>query len=84
MAQLGEFSTANTLLRSAVKAFGSKEAVSRARDIVAEAEIALAAHDLGLTTNALDIACTTLESHGDHPNALHGRGRSVRRTPLCR
>lgn len=79
MAQLGDFSKAYKLLRSAAKAFGSKEAVSRARCIVAEAEIALAARDLGLTTNALDIACSTLESHGDHTNAMHGRLLCVRR-----
>src|SRR3954468_18918038 len=47
MAQLGEFSRARELLRSAARAFGAKEAVSRARCIVAEAEIALASRDLG-------------------------------------
>ena len=75
MAQLGDFSTANKLLRSAIEAFGSKQAVSRARCIVAKAEIALAARDLGVTTKALDIACATLESHGDHGNAMHARLR---------
>ena len=79
MAQLGDFSTANKLLRSAIKAFGSKETVSRARCIVAKAEIALAQRDLGVTTKALDIACATLESHGDHGNAMHARLLCVRR-----
>ncbi|MGC2042176.1 MAG: helix-turn-helix domain-containing protein, partial [Paraburkholderia caledonica] len=42
MAQLGDFIRAKALVRSAARAFGSKQAVARARCVVAEAEIALA------------------------------------------
>ena len=69
MAQLGEFARAKALLRSAARAFGAKEAVSRARCIVAEAEVALASRDLGWRTKWLDAARVTLEAHGDHANA---------------
>jgi hypothetical protein len=41
MAQLGDLVRAKVLLRKAARAFGPKEAVARARCIVAEAEIAL-------------------------------------------
>ena len=47
MAQLGDLVRAKALLRSAARAFGPKEAVARARCVVAEAEIALASRDLG-------------------------------------
>src|SRR5947208_14270786 len=40
MAQLGDLAKAKTLLRSAARAFGPREAVARARCVVAEAEIA--------------------------------------------
>ena len=40
MAQLGDFVRAKALVRSAARAFGPKEAVARARCVVAEAEIA--------------------------------------------
>src|SRR5438477_12030 len=43
MAQLGDLVRAKVLLRSAARAFGPKEAVARARCVVAEAELALAA-----------------------------------------
>ena len=42
MAQLGDLDRGRLLLRSAARAFGPREAVARARCIVAEAEIALA------------------------------------------
>jgi hypothetical protein len=82
MAQLGDFSRARELLRSAARAFGTKEAVSRARCIVAEAEIALASRDLGWAPKALDAARTTLETHGDYVNAAHARYLEVRRLLL--
>ena len=41
MAQLGDLVRAKALLRSAARAFGPKEAMARARCVVAEAEIAL-------------------------------------------
>src|SRR5213595_397723 len=65
MAQLGDLARAKALLRRAARAFGPKEAVARARCIVAEAEVALASRDLGWPANALDAARATLEKHGD-------------------
>ncbi|RWD23682.1 MAG: helix-turn-helix domain-containing protein, partial [Mesorhizobium sp.] len=47
MAQLGDFAKAKTLLKSAARAFSPREAVARARCVVAEAEIALVSRDLG-------------------------------------
>ncbi|MEA2958552.1 MAG: hypothetical protein QOJ58_4061, partial [Alphaproteobacteria bacterium] len=46
MAQLGDLVRAKTLVRSAARAFGPKEALARARCVVAEAEIALVSRDL--------------------------------------
>src|SRR6516225_7424302 len=61
MARLGDLVRAKALLRSAARAFGSKEAVARARCVVAEAEIALVSRDLGWLPNALNAARATLE-----------------------
>ncbi|MDP9197962.1 MAG: helix-turn-helix domain-containing protein [Pseudomonadota bacterium] len=82
MAQLGDLVRAKALLRSAAHAFGPKEAVARARCIVAEAEVALAARDLGWPAKALDAARTTLEAHGDQLNAVHARYLEIRRLLL--
>ncbi len=82
MAQLGDLVRAKALLRSAVRAFGPKEAVARARCVVAEAEIALASRDLGWPATSLDAARTTLEEHGDRVNAAHARYLEVRRLLL--
>jgi len=82
MAQLGDFARARTLVRSAARAFGSKEPVSRARCIVAEAEIALSSRDLGWPPKALDTARATLEAHGDRVNAAHARYLAIRRLLL--
>src|SRR5271169_1528076 len=71
MAQLGELARAKALLRSAGRAFGPREAVARARCVVAEAEIALVSRDLGWPAKALDAARATLETHGDRVNAAH-------------
>jgi hypothetical protein len=79
MAQLGDLVRAKVLLRSAGRAFGSKEAVARARCVVAEAEIALVSRDLGWPAKSLDTARRTLEAHGDHVNAAHARNLAVRR-----
>jgi len=73
MAQLGDLIRAKALLRSAARAFGPKEAVARARCVVAEAEIALVSRDLGWPAKALDAARATLEEHGDRANAAHAR-----------
>lgn len=82
MAQLGDLVRAKALLRSAARAFGPREALARARCVVAEAEIALASRDLGWPANALDAARTILEAHGDHVNAAHARYLDVRRLLL--
>jgi hypothetical protein len=82
MAQLGDFTRAKELLRRAARAFGPKEAVSRARCIVAEAEVALASRDLGWPAKSLDAARVTLEAHGDRMNAAHARYLEVRRLVL--
>jgi hypothetical protein len=82
MAQLGDFVRAKALLRSARRAFGPKEAVARARCVVAEADIALASRDLGWPPKALDAARATLEEHGDPVNAAHARQLEVRRLLL--
>jgi hypothetical protein len=82
MAQLGDHIRAKALLRRAARAFGPKQAVSRARCIVAEAEIALASRDLGSTAKALGTARATLEAHGDRVNAAHARYLEVRRLLL--
>ena len=82
MAQLGDFARAKELLRSAARAFGPKEAVARARCVVAEAEIALASRDLGWPPKTLDAARATLEVHGDRLNAAYARYLEVRRLVL--
>ena len=82
MAQLGDFVRARTLVRNAARAFGAKEPVSRARCIVAEAEIALSSRDLGWPAKALDAARATLEAHGDRVNAAHARYLDIRRLLL--
>ena len=82
MAQLGDLVRAKALVRRAARAFGPKEAVSRARCVVAEAEIALVSRDLGWPAKALDAARATLEAHGDRVNAAHARNLKVRRLLL--
>jgi hypothetical protein len=82
MAQLGDLARAKALLKSAARAFGPKEAVARARCVVAEAEIALVSRDLGWPAKALDAARATLEAHGDRLNAAHARYLEVRRLLL--
>src|SRR6202046_1820068 len=82
MAQLGEYARAKELLRRAARAFGPKQAVARARCIVAEAEIALASRDLGWPAKMLDAARSTLEAHGDRLNAAYARYVEVRRLVL--
>jgi len=82
MAQLGDLVRAKALLRSAARAFGTKDAVARARCVVAEAEIALVSRDLGFPAKALDAARATLAAHGDRLNAAHARHLEVRRLLL--
>ena len=66
----------------AARGFGSREPVARARCVVAEAEIALAARDLSWPAEALDAARETLEERGDLVNAAHARYLAVRRLLL--
>src|ERR1700704_691191 len=82
MAQIGDLVRAKTLLRSAARAFGPREAVARARCVVAEAEVALASRDLGWPAKALDAARAALEEHGDRANAAHARYLQTRRLLL--
>ena len=82
MAQLGDLVRAKALVRRAARAFGPREAVARARCVVAEAEIALVSRDLGWPVKALDVARATLEAHGDRVNAAYARYLEVRRLLL--
>jgi hypothetical protein len=82
MAQLGDLVRAKSLLRRATRAFGPKEAVARARCVLAEAEVALASRDLGWPAKTLNAARATLELHGDRVNAAHARYLEVRRLLL--
>lgn len=82
MAQLGDLVRAKVLLKRAARAFGPKEAVARARCVVAEAEVALASRDLGWPAKALDAARATLEAQGDRLNAAHARHLEIRRLLL--
>ena len=78
MAQLGDFVRAKMLLRRAARAFGPREAVARARCVVAEAEIALVSRDLQWAAKALNAAHATLLAHGDRLNAAHARHLEIR------
>ena len=82
MAQLGDLVRAKFALKKAARAFGPREAVARARCIVAEAELALVSRDLGWPAKALDEARATLEAHGDRLNAAHARNIEARRLLL--
>jgi hypothetical protein len=82
MAQLGDFDRAKSLLRSAARTFGAKEAVARARCVVAEAEIALVSRDLGFPAKVLNAARVTLEARGDRVNAAQAQYLEVRRLLL--
>lgn len=82
MAQLGDLAKARTLLRRAARAFGLKAAVSRARCVLAEAEIALASRELGRSARALAEARAALERGGDRANAALARLLEVRRLVL--
>lgn len=82
MAQLGDLVRAKALLTMAARAFGPREAVARARCVVAEAEIALVSRDLAFPAKSLTLAQATLEAHGDKLNAAHARHLEVRRLLL--
>jgi hypothetical protein len=82
MARLGEYPRARALLRRAARGFGPREALARARCVVAEAEVALALRDLGGWSRALAAAAAVLEARGDHANALQARLIAARRLVL--
>uniref|UniRef100_UPI002FCDCA30 helix-turn-helix domain-containing protein n=1 Tax=Duganella sp. S19_KUP01_CR8 TaxID=3025502 RepID=UPI002FCDCA30 len=82
MAQLGEHGRARELLRRAARGFGFHEELSRARCVIAEAEVALAVRDFAGSPRALTAALATLEAHADRANALHARLIAVRRLLL--
>src|SRR4029434_7946435 len=82
MAQLGDLVRAKVLLRRAARAFGPKEAVARARCVVAEAEIALVSRDLNWPSKTLAAARATLQEHGDTVNAAYARYLEIRRLVL--
>lgn len=79
MAQLGDLAKAKALLRSAARAFGPREAMARARCVVAEAEIALVSRDLNWPVKTLAAARAMLERHGDLANAAHAGHIEARR-----
>ena len=82
MAQLGDLARARMLLRRAARCYGSREPLSRARCMVAEAEIALASRDLGWSPKSIGVARAILEAHGDRTNAAHARYLEIRRLLL--
>lgn len=82
MAQLGELARARQLLREAKRKFPLDSALAQARCTVAEAEVALALHDLRWSQRPLERALVTLEERGDHANALYARLILVRRSLL--
>ena len=82
MAQLGDLVRAKALLRRAVRGFGPKEPVPRARCVVAEVEVALAARELNWSTKSLEAARRVLEQHGDRANAAQARYLEIRRLVL--
>jgi len=82
MAQLGEYPRARELLRRAMRGFGAREELARARCVVAEAEVALAMRDLSGSPRPLVEASSVLAARGDHANALQARLIAVRRLLL--
>jgi DNA-binding transcriptional ArsR family regulator len=82
MAQLGELERARELLRRAARGFGPLEIVARARCVVAAAEVALAARDLGAQPRAFKAALRALAERGDTLNVWHGQLSLARRELL--
>ncbi len=82
MAQLGEYPRGRELLRRAARGFSTREALARARCIVAEAEVALAMRDLNFSPRALMAAAAMLEAGADHTNALQAKLIAARRLLL--
>lgn len=82
MAQLGDLERAKALLKRAIRAFAPRESLARARCVVAQAEVALAARDLNWPMKALHNARGVLEQHADWANAAHARHVEIRRHVL--
>lgn len=82
MAQLGDLVRAKALIKRATRAFGPREAVARARCVIAAAEIALVSRDLSWPAKPLDHAREVLNRHGDPANAAHARYLAIRRLLL--
>src|SRR5688572_10558138 len=82
MAQLGDYAIARDLLRRAARSFGAREQLSRARCVVAEAEVALAMRDLGGSPRTLAQAAAALEARADRANAIQAHLIAVRRLLL--
>ena len=82
MAQLGDYARARELLKRAARGFGAHEETSRARCVVAEAEVALAMRDLRGAPRTLAAAAAALDARSDRANALHARLIAVRRLLL--
>lgn len=82
MAQLGEYPRARELLRLAARRFGAREALARARCVVAEAEVALAMRDFAGSPRALADAAAVLDARADRANALQARLIAARRSLL--
>jgi tetratricopeptide (TPR) repeat protein len=79
MAQLGDYDRARSLLTAASRGFGKREDVSRARCVVAEAEVALVSRDLAWPTARLDAARDILQRRGDLQNAAQALCIEARR-----
>lgn len=82
MAQLGDFVRAKVLLRRAARGFGPREPLARARCVLAEAEVALAAREINSPAKPLEAARRVLEEHGDRANAARARYLEIRRLVL--
>ena len=70
MAQLGDLVRAKALLRRAARAFGPREAVARARCVVAEAEVALASEMAVVPVICVVIALFSLLGASAHLSML--------------
>ena len=81
MAQLGDLNRAKQLLRKAMRTFTKAQPLARARCILAQSEVALAARDLTAPTS-LSWAIRTLDAHGDARNGAYARLLAIRRFVL--
>lgn len=73
LAQLGDLTRAKALLTRAMRKYGARQPLPRARCVTALAEVALAARELSVPLESLRAAVQVLDAHGDAPNALHAR-----------